>query len=79
MIGCSHGAKNKTTTNYLYLAEKCGAVVHDMQEVHELNPLDDGGFEVVARHPGTLAGRSPAPLPGRSGHRPDRGEDAEEL
>lgn len=54
MIGCPHGAKNKTTTNYLYLAEKCGAVVHDMHEVHELNPLEDGGFEVVARHPGPL-------------------------
>lgn len=54
MIGCRHGAKNKTTTNYLYLAEQRGAVVHDMNEVHELEPLDGGGFEVVARHPGTL-------------------------
>ncbi len=28
-IGCGHNAKNKLTTNYLYLAEKLGAEVHD--------------------------------------------------
>jgi cholesterol oxidase len=47
--GCGHNAKNKLTTNYLYLAEQIGAEVH---EVHELVPLDGGGFEVHARHPG---------------------------
>ncbi|CAH1660960.1 GMC oxidoreductase [Chelatococcus asaccharovorans] len=54
MIGCPHGAKNKTPTNYLYLAENRGAAVHELKEVHELIPLEDGGFEVVARHPGPL-------------------------
>jgi len=50
--GCGHNAKNKLTTNYLYLAEKAGAQVHDLHEVYELTPLDGGGFEVRTRHPG---------------------------
>ena len=51
-IGCGRGAKNKLTTNYLYLAEKLGADVHELHEVYELAPLDGGGFEVNVRHPG---------------------------
>jgi cholesterol oxidase len=50
--GCGHNAKNKLTTNYLYLAEKLGAEVHQFHEVYDLVPLDGGGFEVHARHPG---------------------------
>jgi cholesterol oxidase len=52
MIGCGHNAKNKLTVNYLYLAEKYGAAIHELQEVYELKPLPGGGFEVHARHPG---------------------------
>ncbi|WP_433167129.1 GMC oxidoreductase [Kribbella sp. CA-247076] len=51
-IGCGFNAKNKLTTNYLYLAEKLGARVHELQEVFALQPLEGGGFEVYARHPG---------------------------
>src|SRR5262249_13550145 len=51
-IGCGHNAKNKLTTNYLYLAEKVGAQVHELHEVYDLVPLDGGGFEVHTRHPG---------------------------
>jgi cholesterol oxidase len=50
--GCGHDAKNKLTTNYLYLAEKLGARIHDLHEVFDLVALDGGGFEVRARHPG---------------------------
>jgi cholesterol oxidase len=50
--GCGHNAKNKLTTNYLYLAEKLGARVRDMNEVFDLVPLEGGGFEVHTRHPG---------------------------
>ena len=57
MIGCGNNAKNKLTTNYLYLAEKYGAEVHELNEVHEVTPLDGGGFDVEARHPG-LVGRA---------------------
>jgi len=52
MIGCGRNAKNKLTTNYLYLAERKGAQVHELHEVYELTPLGGGGFEVLARHPG---------------------------
>jgi cholesterol oxidase len=51
-VGCGHNAKNKVTTNYLYLAEKLGVEVHELHEVYDLVPLDGGGFEVHARHPG---------------------------
>src|SRR5262249_2749310 len=51
-VGCGHNAKNKVTTNYLYLAEKLGVEVHPLHEVYDLVPLDGGGFEVHARHPG---------------------------
>ena len=52
MIGCGHNAKNKLNTNYLYLAESLGAQVHPLHEVYQLTPLEGGGFEVHARHPG---------------------------
>jgi cholesterol oxidase len=51
-IGCGHNAKNKLTTNYLYLAERLGVEIHELHEVHELAPLEGGGFEVQTRHPG---------------------------
>jgi cholesterol oxidase len=54
MIGCGRNAKNKLTVNYLYLAEKLGATIHELHEVHEIKPLDGGGFEVHVRHPGWL-------------------------
>ncbi len=61
MVGCQHGAKNKLSKNYLYLAEKHGAVVHELTHVTEVRPLADGGYEVIARHPG-LKGRFQKPL-----------------
>ncbi|MHB1559584.1 MAG: GMC oxidoreductase [Isosphaeraceae bacterium] len=56
MIGCRHGAKNKLSKNYLYLAERHGAVVHELQQATEIRPLENGGYEITARHPG-LEGR----------------------
>src|SRR5262249_50227632 len=52
-IGCGHNAKNKLTTNYLYLAERLGAHIHELHEVYDLAPLAGGGFEVRTRHPGS--------------------------
>lgn len=52
MIGCGRNAKNKLTVNYLYLAEKLGAVVHELHEVYEVVRREGGGFEVSTRHPG---------------------------
>jgi cholesterol oxidase len=51
--GCGHNAKNKLTTNYLYLAERLGVEVYEMSEAYEITPLGSGdGFRVKARHPG---------------------------
>jgi cholesterol oxidase len=48
MTGCRHGAKNTLNENYLYLAEKAGAVVHPLTTVRELREIADGeGFEVT--------------------------------
>ena len=48
MTGCRHGAKNTLNENYLYLAEKAGAVVHPMTTVREVEELPDGeGFTVT--------------------------------
>jgi cholesterol oxidase len=51
-VGCGHNAKNKLTTNYLYLAEKLGAEIKQLHEVFDLVPIDGGGYEVHTRHPG---------------------------
>ncbi|MEU4425399.1 GMC family oxidoreductase [Actinoplanes sp. NPDC024001] len=42
MIGCRVGAKNRLDVNYLYLAERAGAVVHPDTEVTALRPAADG-------------------------------------
>ncbi|SDI23268.1 cholesterol oxidase [Actinokineospora alba] len=51
--GCPVGAKNTTTTNYLYLAEQGGAEVHPMTTVTEVKPVD-GGYEITAVRSGRL-------------------------
>jgi cholesterol oxidase len=45
-VGCPHNAKNSTPTNYLYLAEQAGAVVHPLTTVTDVRPLDGGGYAV---------------------------------
>lgn len=47
MTGCRHGAKNTLTENYLYLAEKAGAVVHPMTSVVTVTEDSRGGFAVA--------------------------------
>ncbi|MFC7527279.1 GMC oxidoreductase [Actinoplanes sp. GCM10030250] len=42
MIGCKVGAKNRLDVNYLYLAERAGAVVHPDTEVTSLHPAGGG-------------------------------------
>jgi cholesterol oxidase len=49
MIGCPNGAKNTLDLNYLYLAEKRGAVIFPETEVTGVRPLPDGRYEVQAR------------------------------
>ncbi|MGW7007707.1 GMC oxidoreductase [Streptomyces sp. NPDC054933] len=48
MTGCRHGAKNMLTENYLYLAEKSGAVIHPMTTVVGLSEdPEHGGYRVA--------------------------------
>ncbi len=42
MVGCRHNAKNTLVKNYLYLAEKWGAVVWPECEVSDVRPLPEG-------------------------------------
>ena len=39
MVGCRHGAKNTLDRNYLYLAERLGAVIHPLTTVERIEPL----------------------------------------
>ncbi|MBW3662367.1 MAG: GMC family oxidoreductase [Actinobacteria bacterium] len=57
MTGCRHGAKNDLTANYLYLAEKLGAVVHPEHEVRDVRPRAEGGYLVVTQPPGASGRR----------------------
>ncbi|MFE4820122.1 GMC family oxidoreductase N-terminal domain-containing protein [Streptomyces sp. NPDC056704] len=47
MTGCRHGAKNTLNENYLYLAEKAGAVVHPMTTVVSVMDDSQGGYAVA--------------------------------
>jgi cholesterol oxidase len=49
MTGCRGNAKNTLVKNYLYLAEKAGAVVHERTTVRSVRPLPDGGYAVHTR------------------------------
>jgi cholesterol oxidase len=63
MTGCRVGGKNTLVKNYLYLAERAGAVVHPLTTVDAVRPLDDRdgggvGYEVRTRHTGGLRPRA---------------------
>ncbi|MFG2603763.1 GMC family oxidoreductase N-terminal domain-containing protein [Streptomyces sp. NPDC048514] len=47
MTGCRHGAKNTLNENYLYLAEKSGAVVHPLTTVVSVTDDSRGGYAVA--------------------------------
>ncbi|MFF7164789.1 GMC oxidoreductase [Streptomyces sp. NPDC008086] len=47
MTGCRHGAKNTLNENYLYLAEKAGAVVHPLTTVVSVTDDSQGGYAVA--------------------------------
>ena len=46
MSGCPHNAKNTLDKNYLYLAEKGGAVIHPETRVTDVRPMLGGGYEI---------------------------------
>ncbi len=64
MMGCQHGAKNTLDQNYLYFAEKHGAVVFPETRVVDVRPLNgkpDGsdGYEVSTVKSTALFNRHP--------------------
>jgi cholesterol oxidase len=59
MVGCNVGAKNTLDKNYLYLAEKAGAVVQPLTTVTGITPHPEGGYQVMARRTGPFGRRLP--------------------
>ena len=59
MTGCRHGGKNTLLKNYLYLAEKAGAVVHPLSTVETVRPVPGGGYEVKTVRTGRWLRRQP--------------------
>ena len=57
MTGCRVGAKNTTVKNYLYLAEKAGAVVHPLTTATSVRPIE-GGYAVDTVRTGRRAKRT---------------------
>lgn len=59
MTGCRHNAKNTLVKNYLYLAEKAGAMVLPETTARRVRPLAQGGYAVdTARTGAWWAGRT---------------------
>lgn len=58
MTGCRHNAKNTLLKNYLYLAEKAGAVVRERTTVRAIRERADGGFDVITHRSGRSARRT---------------------
>ncbi|AEV86412.1 cholesterol oxidase [Actinoplanes sp. SE50] len=54
MTGCRGNAKNTLVKNYLYLAERAGARVHELTTVRNVRPLPGGGYAVATRRTGGL-------------------------
>ena len=64
-VGCRHNAKNSLTKNYLWFAEKRGAVIEAERDVVDIRPLSpDGsaGYEVVTRRSTAWLARQPKVL-----------------
>lgn len=59
MTGCRHGAKNTLVKNYLYLAEKTGAVVWPLTQVEVIKDLADGGFELAIKRTSRVGDKRP--------------------
>ncbi|MEV6658288.1 GMC family oxidoreductase [Nocardia fluminea] len=57
LTGCTHNAKNTTTVNYLYLAERNGAEVHPLTTVTSVRPDGHGGYLVETMRSGGVVRR----------------------
>jgi len=69
MTGCRHGAKNTLLKNYLHLAERGGAVIHDLTTVSTIRPVPGGGgYEVVTSRTGSWGRGRAGAIGGRTFH-----------
>lgn len=57
MVGCNFGAKNTLDKNYLYLAEKRGALVQPLTTVTGITPHAAGGYSVLTKRTGPFGRR----------------------
>lgn len=60
MTGCRHNAKNTLVKNYLYLAEKTGAVIRSLTTAVAVRPLPSGGYAVDVERTGAWRARRTA-------------------
>ncbi|MFE4056604.1 GMC oxidoreductase [Streptomyces sp. NPDC059096] len=72
MTGCRRGAKNTLTENYLYLAERAGAVIHPMTSVTAVTEDEGHGLRVTTaptdqRRKGRTKGHTKGHTKGRVG------------
>jgi len=67
MIGCRYGAKNTTPQNYLYLAERAGAAVHELTTVTAVRPPLRRPLRHRNLKDGTLVQEGPPDVRGRPG------------
>jgi len=58
MLGCRHNSKNTLDKNYLWLAEKKGAIVEPETEVVAVRPIEGGGYRVEAKQGLSRFGRT---------------------
>ena len=71
LVGCRHNAKNTLPKNYLYFAERAGAVISPDTTALDVRPLaghqaDGARYEVLCRRTGIRIPRRPARLRARS-------------
>ncbi|MFZ2634596.1 MAG: GMC oxidoreductase [Desulfosalsimonadaceae bacterium] len=51
LTGCPHGSKNTLDKNYLYLAQRLGAVILPFRKVTGILPQETGGYVLQMKHP----------------------------
>jgi cholesterol oxidase len=54
MVGCRYDAKNTLDKNYLFFAEKLGAVILPETRVTSIEPRPEGGYRLFAEHSTSL-------------------------
>jgi cholesterol oxidase len=59
LTGCAHGSKNTLDKNYLYLAQKLGAVIMPNRKVTGIIPGQDGAYTLRLKDPTRVLKRRP--------------------